>query len=383
MGDWTMATWDNFADADDGTLNEWCLEFTVSDMDPVMCGDDTAHYGEACDGADLNGNSCAAIDGFVGGELGCMADCSDFDTTNCAAPGCGNDILEAATETCDGTDLGGAVCDDFEGFTGEGLACAADCGSFDTSGCEVVECGDGIVNGPEECDGDDLNMVTCDDIDGFTGAGLACADDCTLDTSACEIDACGDGVLDDGEECDGTTIGGATCEGAGFTGGVVACAADCTVDTSSCSNEVLAYCSEPGTVIPTDADVTVTDTLDVPDSAIAADVDVFVDITHTWVADISVTVEHPLGPTAELFPTGTCGNDDDVFAFFDDASTDVTDCNAAQGPAIEGWLAPSTPLDAFNGADIMGTWTLSIFDDVGGDGGAINQWCVYVTPEAP
>ncbi len=49
---------------------------------------------------------------------------------------CGNNQREA-TEVCDGTDLGGRTCID-EGFVGGTLACAADCGAYQTAGCQAA-----------------------------------------------------------------------------------------------------------------------------------------------------------------------------------------------------------------------------------------------------
>jgi len=49
---------------------------------------------------------------------------------------CGDDAV-AGDEVCDGADLGDQQCADLEGFIGGALACAADCASFDVSGCEV------------------------------------------------------------------------------------------------------------------------------------------------------------------------------------------------------------------------------------------------------
>ena len=57
---------------------------------------------------------------------------------------CGNNILEAPAEVCDGTDLGGATCAS-QGFTGGTLACDPTCGAFDTSGC--FTCRTGPTNG--------------------------------------------------------------------------------------------------------------------------------------------------------------------------------------------------------------------------------------------
>ncbi|MCA9697254.1 MAG: lamin tail domain-containing protein, partial [Myxococcales bacterium] len=47
------------------------------------CGNGTLDAGEECDGDELDGQSCADFDGYSGGELGCTAACS-FDLGNCA-----------------------------------------------------------------------------------------------------------------------------------------------------------------------------------------------------------------------------------------------------------------------------------------------------------
>lgn len=108
MGDWTFVTWDDAPSSDNGTLNEWCVELTLSEDDPVVCGDDVAHYGEACDGADLNGLSCADLEGFSGGDLGCADDCT-FDTSSCETPPPGDlcgDALIVDTDNLPYTDSG-------------------------------------------------------------------------------------------------------------------------------------------------------------------------------------------------------------------------------------------------------------------------------------
>ncbi len=135
LGDWTLATWDLAGFADDGTLDQWCLELTLSEDDPVMCGDGVAHYGEACDTDDLKGNTCEDAGDFIAGEVSCADDCT-FDTSACIAPGCGNGIVEDG-EDCEGDDLDGETCASLEGFYSGDLACADDC-TFDTIACSDV-----------------------------------------------------------------------------------------------------------------------------------------------------------------------------------------------------------------------------------------------------
>ncbi len=54
--------------------------------------------------------------------------------------------------------------------------------------------------------------------------------------AACQIGGtCGDGVIDPPEVCDGNNLGGETCASQGFTGGTLACSGDClSFDTAGC-----------------------------------------------------------------------------------------------------------------------------------------------------
>ncbi|MBI2100713.1 MAG: right-handed parallel beta-helix repeat-containing protein [Candidatus Vogelbacteria bacterium] len=46
---------------------------------------------------------------------------------------------------------------------------------------------------------------------------------------------CGNGVIEGTEQCDGTALGGQTCVTRGFTGGTLSCTATCTFNTSQCT----------------------------------------------------------------------------------------------------------------------------------------------------
>ncbi len=141
---------------------------------------------------------------------------------------CGNGILEVGEE-CDGSDLGGKTCSDFEGMDSGTLVCGEDC-TFDFTHC--VGCGNGVREGTEECDGDDLDGETCVSL-GFDGGQLGCDDRCRFDVSGCH--SCGDGVREGPEECDGDDLGGVGCTDVGYDSGYLACAEDCRFDTSDCA----------------------------------------------------------------------------------------------------------------------------------------------------
>lgn len=97
-------------------------------------------------------------------------------------------------------------------------------------------CGDGVREGGEVCDGEDLGGKSCADL-GLIDGVLACDSNCVFDAEKCEAPpTCGNGVLDGTEPCDGAELGGATCEGLDFTGGALSCAENCAFDTSQCES---------------------------------------------------------------------------------------------------------------------------------------------------
>ncbi|PKN44365.1 MAG: hypothetical protein CVU59_11810, partial [Deltaproteobacteria bacterium HGW-Deltaproteobacteria-17] len=119
-----------FSACDDGSSKK-TNNNNVNNVNNVTCGDGQIEGAEVCDGTALGTATCAT-QGFDGGELACATDCTAFDTTGCSNnENCGNNTIEDA-EVCDGTDLGTATCIS-QGFEGGTLACAANCGSFDTS----------------------------------------------------------------------------------------------------------------------------------------------------------------------------------------------------------------------------------------------------------
>ena len=87
---------ENDADCVDGFCpqNGWCVSQT--------CPNDEIEGPEVCDGTDLEGATCESL-GFVSGALGCLSDCSDFDTSSCVAPVCQDETAEGF-EVCDGAD---------------------------------------------------------------------------------------------------------------------------------------------------------------------------------------------------------------------------------------------------------------------------------------
>lgn len=155
---------------------------------------------------------------------------------------CGNGIMEGE-ELCDGDDFGEKNCSDFTIYEHGELICTEDC-RLDLSQCHT--CGNGKIEGSEECEGDNFAGASCESL-GASGGTLSCSSECMLDLSECE-GVCGNGIKEEDEECDRTDMGGADCVELGFSGGELSCLSNCAFDTSGC--EVPAGCGngiiEPG-----------------------------------------------------------------------------------------------------------------------------------------
>lgn len=153
-----------------------------------------------------------------------------------------------------------------------------------------------------------------------------------------------------------------------------------------------AICSTPGTTITTAGNVSYSDTISVSDAGTVADLDVYLDISHTWVGDLSITLNHVggSGPATILNRPGRaatgfgCSNND-ILATINDEGADGNAeamCNGTP-PALFGDLVGGDPagpvMSTFDGDTIAGDWVLTITDNEGGDGGTFNEWCVVFT----
>jgi len=110
------------------------------------------------------------------------------------------------------------------------------------------------------------------------------------------------------------------------------------------------------------------------------DVDLTLEITHTWSSDLDITLTSPSG-TVVIITTDNGGGNDNVFngTLFDDDAVDVTPTNIVTDFTYTN-LTTATPLGiesalgAFIGEDPNGDWTLDVVDDAGGDNGTLVSW---------
>ncbi len=133
--------------------------------------------------------------------------------------------------------------------------------------------------------------------------------------------------------------------------------------------------SFPGTAIGPGAGIVTTQVLQIsaPTGAQVTDVNITIDLDHTWSEDLDVFLIAPNGASVEL-ATDVCGTDDnwDNLTFDDEAGTSVTLACVGGTPTLSGSVRPEGFLNNFDGLSASGTWTLQINDDTDGDAGILN-----------
>ncbi len=142
--------------------------------------------------------------------------------------------------------------------------------------------------------------------------------------------------------------------------------------------------------------VTVASSLTLTNTRPVANVDVWVNIRHTFVGDLRAHLINPSGDTVLLFdqpgiPASAvgCSGNDILATFDDDAVLTAADfektCNI-NPPAITGAFQPIDPLARLNHQAASGGWRLEVRDLAEDDGGAIEGWglhcCFWDTTEA-
>ncbi|NUQ64557.1 MAG: S8 family serine peptidase, partial [Pirellulales bacterium] len=106
------------------------------------------------------------------------------------------------------------------------------------------------------------------------------------------------------------------------------------------------------------------------------DINVTLDLTHTWDSDLDVRLTSPSGTQVELFTdVGSFGRNFTNTTLDDEALTAIT---AGVAP-FSASFRPEGSLAAFDGEDPTGTWKLEIYDDAAGDVGTLNSWALSIT----
>ncbi|MEZ4954942.1 MAG: M12 family metallo-peptidase [Saprospiraceae bacterium] len=132
---------------------------------------------------------------------------------------------------------------------------------------------------------------------------------------------------------------------------------------------------------------TVSSIISISDDLTVTDVNLDMEIPHTWVGHLISTLTSPQGTEVELFNrpgfpgamNNGCRRNNMLVSFDDDATNDASVlenmCMGFGAPyAIQGDFQPTELLANFNGESTAGDWSLNVSDVVDAEGGSIAYW---------
>ena len=125
---------------------------------------------------------------------------------------------------------------------------------------------------------------------------------------------------------------------------------------------------------------TVQSNLPVAGSGSVTDVNVTVNVVHSFDGDITLTLIHPNTTRVNLSVRhGSSGNNYTNTTFDDEAVNHIT----SGSPPYSGSFRPDGNLFALDGLSGNGTWKLEVVDAAGGDTGTLTAWSLALTTAAP
>lgn len=144
------------------------------------------------------------------------------------------------------------------------------------------------------------------------------------------------------------------------------------------------FCATPNLAIPDNNTTGVTTDLVISGVGTLTDLDVSIEVTHTWVGDLIFTLTNVDSSTSVIFfdrpgvpaTTTGCASNDINATLSDEGSPAVEGVCNGTSPAISGTLSPNNPLSAFDGQSGSATWRLKVTDNAGQDVGTVTRWCI-------
>lgn len=117
----------------------------------------------------------------------------------------------------------------------------------------------------------------------------------------------------------------------------------------------------------------VTSTIAVPVTYNITDINVTMNVTHSYVQDLISAINHP-DATQVFLVNRICASEDAFNITFSDGAGTI----ACTAPTITGTYDPAAPLSALNGKAANGTYSLLLRDMYNGDTGTLNSWSIQV-----
>ncbi len=154
------------------------------------------------------------------------------------------------------------------------------------------------------------------------------------------------------------------------------------VTTTSGTSTVSAASGTISLAIPDNNTTGVTSVLNiagVPAGATVTNVSITFNATHTFDADLDISISGPNGVSIDLSSDNGSLNDNYVNTVFSNSA--VTAITAGTAPFTGTFLPEGNLTNSFSIPN--GAWTLKVVDDLGGDVGTVNNWSIVVTYIVP
>jgi subtilisin-like proprotein convertase family protein len=140
--------------------------------------------------------------------------------------------------------------------------------------------------------------------------------------------------------------------------------------TTTCNT----FSDSPNVAIPDNDPNGVSSTIQINNSVSISDLNLTVNITHTYVNDLRIKLTSPQGTEVYVWDRN-CGGQDNLNITFDDEASNAIDCNNTEAGNT---YLPANALTAFDGEDSQGTWTLTVSDHYNQDTGTLNSWSLEI-----
>lgn len=123
-------------------------------------------------------------------------------------------------------------------------------------------------------------------------------------------------------------------------------------------------------------------TINIGASSTITDVNIGVDVSHTYIGDLAIAIRNPNNTQVLLKSHKDCSSETNMMSIYDDASIPYNCLNAASSTSFQ---SSNDLLAMFNGQSSSGNWTIQLGDFEPGDTGTLNSWFVEIcqTTETP
>jgi len=145
--------------------------------------------------------------------------------------------------------------------------------------------------------------------------------------------------------------------------------------TANISCATFTATNTPVTISPNGATGVYNSIINVPSNLTITDVNVTVNITHTWNSDLNISLISPTGINIDLSSANGGNGDNYTNTVFDQQATTLITAGASP---FTGSFIPEGDLSLLNGQMSGGNWTIRVADTANLDGGTINSLSISI-----